>query len=91
MGVKQGISATAALDLYCDIETLAVEEQKFCYNTATIKKDLYRLMDMGADEFRVCKKVRAINSDFCKVMTSPHIQRTGIQLNDRMKKGIIYI
>lgn len=90
MGIKQGISATAALDKYCEIETLSVEDQKFCYNTATIKKDLYRLMDMGADEYRVCKKVKAINSDFCKVM-STQVPRTGIQLNDRMKKGIIYI
>ena len=90
MGIKRGITATAALDKYCEIETLSVEDQKFCYNTATIKKDLYRLMNMGADEFRVCKKVKSINPDFCKVMAT-QATRSGIQLNDRMKKGIIYI
>ncbi len=89
MGIKQGISAASALDKYCTIATLEVDDLKFCYNIDTIKKDISRLLDMNADEYRVCKKVNAINPDFC-TNRALKVTRTGEQLNDRLKKGIIY-
>lgn len=46
-------------------------------------------MDLGADEFRICKKVKSINPDFCKNLTAK-VDRTGVQLNERFKRGIIY-
>jgi len=89
MGAKQGITSTKALEKYCSIATLEVGDQKFCYNIDTLGKDISRLLEMGADEFRVCKKVNSINPDFCraKIVNST---KTGVQLNDRLKKGIIY-
>jgi hypothetical protein len=92
MGYKQGYKPMVALDKYCELSALEVEEQIFCYNAATIRKDITRLIEMGADEFRVCKKVRSINPDFCKgKSTAQKHTNTGIQLNDRKKRGIIYI
>ena len=89
LGAKQGITSAKALDKYCAIATLEVEDQKFCYNIDTIGKDISRLLEMGADEFRVCKKVSSINPDFCTVKIVKST-KTGEQLNDRLKKGIIY-
>ena len=88
--MKQGIAASTALERYCNIATLEVEDQKFCYDIATIGKDLYRLMELGADEYRICKRVKTINPHFCKMKTAKS-SKSGIQLNERNKKGIIYI
>jgi hypothetical protein len=90
LGGKQGIPATEAFDRYCDIANLEVEDQKFCYNTANVRRELFRLMELGADEYRVCKKVKSMNPDFCLVKAAKPTN-TGIHLNDRNKRGIIYI
>jgi hypothetical protein len=89
LGAKQNITPSLALEKYCGIPSIEVEDEQFCYNVATLKKDVNRLLDLGADASRVCKKVKAVNSDFCKTKVVK-IERTGIQLNERFKKGIIY-
>jgi hypothetical protein len=89
LGAKQNIAPSLALEKYCGIPSIEVEDEQFCYNVATLKKDVNRLLDLGADASRVCKKVRAVNSDFCKSKVVK-VERTGIQLNERFKKGIIY-
>lgn len=89
LGTKQGVATSAALEKYCDVPTIEVDEQKFCYNIATLKKEVNRLLDLGADENRVCKKVKSVNPDFCLTKVVK-VERTGIQINERLKKGIIY-
>jgi hypothetical protein len=89
LGAKQNIAPSLALEKYCGIPSIEVEDEQFCYNVATLKKDVNRLLDLGADASRVCKKVRAVNSDFCKSKVVK-VERTGIQLNERFKKGTIY-
>jgi hypothetical protein len=89
LGAKQNIAPSLALEKYCGIPSIEVEDEQFCYNVATLKKDVNRLLDLGADASRVCKKVKAVNSDFCKSKVVK-VERTGIQLNERFKKGIIY-
>ena len=89
LSLKNNIPATSALDSYCEIQSLDTDDSKFCYNTANIRKELFRLIELGADEYRICQKVKSINSDFCKIK-SQKLTNTGIHLNERLKKGIIY-
>ena len=85
---SQSIKNSEAFEKYCVIPTLDVEEQKFCYNTDTLRMDILRLLDLGADENRLCKKVKSINPDFCLVKT----QKVTINSDVVSKKrGIIYI
>ena len=88
------LAASFALERYCKLGTnLQVEDQQFCYNIDSMKSDIYKLLDYGAKVSRVCKKVKAMNSDFCVTKSSKKtvIQSTGIQINERYKRGIIYI
>lgn len=55
-----------ALSKYCAVESLDVDHTKFCYNIDTIKKNLSRILDLGATNDRICKKVLAVNKDFCQ-------------------------
>ena len=89
LAFKQGTSSTLALEQYCKIPSIEINDEKFCYDIGSIRKDIFRLMDLGADEFRICKKVKSINPDFCKNLTAK-VDRTGVQLNERFKRGIIY-
>jgi hypothetical protein len=99
--------ASKALEKYCSLgASLSTEEQQFCYNTENVRGDLNRLLDMGADESRVCKKVRAMNPDFCVSKSSRRATTDGNAAKDakspssstasggdrtRSKRGIIYI
>lgn len=58
-------SASVSFDKYCVLETIDVDEQQFCYNTNGIKSEVKRLLDLGADSDRICKKVKKTNPDFC--------------------------
>lgn len=89
-GKSRGMKVSEALNLYCTLKEIEVEDQKFCYNTDNVRTNLNKLLDLGADESRVCKKVSAINPDFCKVMTKK-VGLDGIHKNDRLIRGIIYI
>jgi hypothetical protein len=89
LAVKQGITASIALEKYCNIPANNVEDEKFCYNVGTAKKDINRLLDLGASEERVCKKVKTINSHFCTAKTVKS-ERTGVQVNERLKRGVIF-
>ena len=42
-----------------------MDEQKFCYDIENIQISINRLLDLGADEFRICRKIKSINPDFC--------------------------
>lgn len=111
------MSTSAAFDRYCALgeHVLQGDEQKFCYDTSSIRKDLHRLMDLGADARRICKRVRSVNSDFCSGRvsfsagaaelsgdvrrdpvdshenTGVRSKNLGVHLNERNKKGIIFI
>ena len=87
---SQGISITKAFDNYCKMQGLEVEEQKFCYNVESFQKEVIRLMDLNADEFRVCKKVKSINPDFCATRVTPKAADNE-SLRQNSKRGIIYI
>ncbi len=65
--IKNNVKADVALDKYCKLTSLEVDEQRFCYNIETIKSDINRMLLMQADENRVCKKVNSINPDWCTV------------------------
>ena len=81
-------SPSQALDRYCSLAHLPVDEQQFCYNIDSFKKDLGRVLDLGADERRVCKKVKAINFDFCGYLS---VKDTDNKIqHDRSIRGIIY-
>ncbi len=85
------ISAATSLDRYCSLTNIEVDDQKFCYNIDNIKQDMHRLLDFGASESRICKKIRSINADFCASKKVKVEEPTGIHLNERYKRGIIYI
>ena len=89
LGVKQKISVVEALDKYCAIPSIEDGDAKFCYNIASLRTDVNRLLQLGANEFRVCKKVKSINPDFCTAKLAK-LERTGVQINERFKRGIIY-
>jgi len=88
---KQSISPGTALDRYCSIDTLSVEDSKFCYNIASVKTEVYRLLELRSDVHRVCRKVNTLNSDFCRIKIPKMTTPSGIHVNDRMKRGVIYI
>ncbi len=89
LAIKQGIAASNALEKYCSIPANDVEDEKFCYNVGTAKKDINRLLDLGASEERICKKVKSINAHFCTVKMIKS-ERTGVHVNDRFKRGVLY-
>ena len=70
LSTKQGIAISAAFDRYCQLDSLDIADAQFCYNTATLSTTIHRLLDLGADASRVCKKVHSINPDFCRATDS---------------------
>jgi hypothetical protein len=50
---------------YCSLSILSNEEQQFCYNSQGFQSEINRLLDLGADDKRICKKIYNINPDFC--------------------------
>eukprot|EP01036_Dinobryon_divergens_P022248 gene22248-30490_t len=87
---RQQLSVEEAFVKFCLVPSIEVEEQKFCYNMDPLRQELNRLFKFGADDIRICKKIAAINSDFClakdtsKSTENPHPDR-------RKNRGIIYI
>lgn len=87
---RQQLSVQEAFTKFCLVPSIEVEEQKFCYNMDPLRQELNRLFKFGADDIRICKKIAAINSDFClakdtsKAAENPHPDR-------RKNRGIIYI
>lgn len=79
-----------ALDKYCELKALETSDEKFCYDTSNMRQSINRLMEMGADEYRLCQRVKSINSDFCRVKTK-QVKVVTVHLNERLKRGIIYI
>lgn len=73
----------SALMRYCALQTISSEAQQFCYNIASAKGDIERLMRLGAEDKRICHKVYSINSDFCKETRRP--------ATSNPKRGLIYI
>jgi hypothetical protein len=73
---------------YCSLGTLSVEELKFCYDTDNFKKDILKLLDFGADEHRICRRVHKENPNFCSF-----VKKTSVVPGTRASKnakGIIY-
>jgi hypothetical protein len=105
LSITQSIPLSNAYQKYCSLSSLEVEDQIFCYNTETIQKDIFRLLNLSADEFRICKKIKSVNSDFCKSKFRSNLnsdskrkevsysdsQKQGIILNNRLQRGVIYI
>ena len=77
---------------YCQLSKLPVEERKFCYDTETNRKEIFRLLDLGADENRICRKVKKINPDFCNTATQGQSANDGKGfMREQIKeRGIIY-
>eukprot|EP01039_Chlorochromonas_danica_P005699 gene5699-6283_t len=73
----------AALMRYCALQSISSEAQQFCYNIASAKGEIERLMRLGAEDKRICHKVHSINSDFCKEVRHP--------VTSHPKRGLIYI
>ncbi len=65
---ENSLDAFKSYERYCSLRNLSVDDQQFCYNTDSVKNELLRLLDLGADENRVCKKVYQINPDFCRTL-----------------------
>jgi hypothetical protein len=62
---KEKTTSFEALYRYCSLQNLAIEDAKFCYNIDTIKGEINRMMTLGANDERICKKIKSINPDFC--------------------------
>eukprot|EP01038_Epipyxis_sp_PR26KG_P007442 gene7442-10140_t len=90
---QEALSATVAYEKYCKLSSLATQDEQFCYNTENIRNDIYRLINLGADEFRICKKIRAINPDFCSSSNKNKqaSESSPLLLNERLKVGVIYM
>lgn len=89
-GTKEGVFES--LVAYCALPGLQTEDQQFCYNIDSFKGELKRLVLLGADDRRVCNKVRAINSHFCGVVDEGLIaDRVDTKKFSQSKRGIIYI
>ena len=88
LGRVQQKDVSSVLSSYCSLSNIEVAEQKFCYNTENVRGQITRLINLGADESRICKKVKAMNPDFCKVMSTKKVE--GVHHNDRLIKGVIY-
>ncbi len=89
------MSRRNSFEKYCKISTLEVDDEKFCYNTQTMRGDIFRLMDLGADEFRICKKVKSVNPDFCQLkrvaMNKPDsLTQMDRSVSNKSKRGVIY-
>jgi len=88
---KQHLSVETSFEKFCLVSSLEVEEQKFCYNMDPLRLELNRLFKFGADDIRICKKIAAINSDFCRAKDTSKATENP-QLNSKRKhRGIIYI
>lgn len=76
---------------YCGMDSslLSVEDQRFCYNSDNIRQDLYRLLDMGADEFRVCKRFKKANAHFCESKTASTEVVRDFSLQTK-KRGVVF-
>ena len=85
------LPTSIALEKYCAVTNIEVEEQKFCYNIDNMKRDINKLLEYGADESRICKKINSINPDFCVIKQTKPSVPAGIHINERYKRGIIYI
>ena len=67
MSKRDSIKVSDAFASYCNIDKgLEISDEKLCYDVTNMKTSLYRLLDLGASVDRVCKKVKEINSDFCR-------------------------
>jgi hypothetical protein len=72
---KEKSTSFDALYRYCSLQNLAIEDAKFCYNIDTIKGEINRMMTLGANDERICKKIKSVNPDFClsKISSSSSI------------------
>jgi hypothetical protein len=86
---KQGGKVSDAYSRYCKLKTLDTSEEKFCYDLEPLHKEVFRILDLGADASRVCKKVKSINAEFCK---SRSVSKTldNQRYEKNKKRGIIY-
>ena len=89
-GTREKNSFPAVFERYCELSALTVEERKFCYDTNPMKKELFRLLDMGANEIRICKKIFKVNSDCCKVHSKDQVRSAAVKAKQSRSIGIIY-
>lgn len=86
------LTVSEALEGYCKLEHISIEDQKFCYDIDSIKSEIKRLLTLGADDDRICKKVQSINPHFCtKKTTKKSDDNLAAYVPARTKRGIIYI
>ncbi len=79
-----GGDVSETLSRYCLLQTISVEDQKFCYDIDNIKGEVSRLLKLGASDERICRKIKSINPNFCA-------KKTVKDQSFSRKKGIIYI
>jgi tRNA(Ile)-lysidine synthase TilS/MesJ len=93
--VKSQVSYKVTFEKYCNLPKLPVDEEKFCYDSDTLRQEIYKLLDYGADESRICKKVMKANPDFCRTSTQVKLvlneaPRSSIANNHDNVRGVIY-
>lgn len=67
---SKNINNAEALNKYCMVQGLSTEDQQFCYNIDSMKADIVRLLDLQADDKRICAKVYRVNPHFCTVTSN---------------------
>ncbi len=83
-----------ALTKYCQLQSISVEDQQFCYNIDTMMKELSRLIVLGATDERICKRVKATNPHFCSAKVSYATQESTVKIHSEtgsVKKGVIFM
>ena len=88
---SQGIAKQLAYQNYCGLNNLENQEAKFCYDTNSMTSEIFRMMSMKADDKRICKKIKKVNPNFCTGSKVTKPVEPNAHLNERHKRGIIYI
>lgn len=86
---------------FCSLgEGLLVEEEKFCYDSQSFLEEINRLVKLGANSERICRRIHSINPDFCASMQYKRSSLTSTASIDThgplstsqrtTKRGVIY-
>ena len=83
-----------ALEKYCSLgESLEISDEKFCYDIDSMRSTLNRLLEFGATEERLCKRIKDTNPDFCSKKATNRMKSVnsdGDPSNVRLNKGVIF-
>jgi hypothetical protein len=90
-GDKSNVTLFNKLTQYCSLQNIDIEDLKFCYNIENMKESMNRILSLTDDENRICKKLKEVNPDFCRIRSKKVQDIQTVHLNERHIRGVIYI